>query len=125
MPVDGTHVRIAERASRSTPWTRINTLGFAGAWVDYAAPYGPAYYRKVGDIVYLRGLISTGAVGAICTLPVGFRPQYEPIVVVACFQGSAEIRISTAGVVSLASVTPVGANGTTWTTLTGVTFSTI
>lgn len=31
-------------------------------------------YRKVGDVVQLRGRVGVGAMGIIFTLPVGFRP---------------------------------------------------
>jgi hypothetical protein len=45
-------------------------------WVVYDATYGSAaMYRKVGNIVLVRGLVRNGTVAAtIFTLPAGFRP---------------------------------------------------
>lgn len=109
----------------ATPWTGLFGL-YLNGWVDYSPPYGPAKYRKLAnDVVELRGLVSSGVGAIICQLPVAYRPQYEPIFSVACYFGNAEIRVNTSGQVSLASVTPAGAVGATWTSLTGVRFSTL
>lgn len=43
------------------------------SWVNYGGAYQVAQYRKIGDIVYLRGTIKSGASTA-CGLPVGCRP---------------------------------------------------
>jgi hypothetical protein len=51
----------------NTPWTATNPYGFA-----------PPSYRKVGDIVYLRGTTTSNSVGTststIAVLPLGCRP---------------------------------------------------
>lgn len=125
IPQDLSYATVLSMLNITTPWIPLAGL-YSGGWVDYGAPYGPAKYRKIGnDMVQLRGLIQSGATGVICTLPVGYRPQYEPIISTACYFGNAEIRVNTSGQVSLASVTPAGAVGSTWTSLTGVTFSTL
>ena len=55
-------------------------------WGNFGNGYAPAGYRKIGDIVYLRGLVSGGTVGAILfVLPVGFRPAYNEIFAVDGF----------------------------------------
>lgn len=59
-------------------WTQVTT--FSNSWVNYGAPYPPAMYRRVGDIVDVRGLIKAGTVnasGGCFTLPAGFRPAWQ------------------------------------------------
>jgi hypothetical protein len=56
-----------------TVWTNPT---FTNSWVNFGGGYQVARYRKVGEIVEIEGLISTGTIGlAAFTLPVGFRPQ--------------------------------------------------
>lgn len=59
-------------------WHQIGGVGepaFSGSWVNSAGGSETAAYRKIGDIVYLRGSIKNGTLGATAfTLPVGFRP---------------------------------------------------
>ena len=56
----------------ATPWT---ALTLTAPWVNYGLGWTTAGIRRIGDIVYVRGLIGGGTVGApIATLPVGFRP---------------------------------------------------
>jgi hypothetical protein len=52
-------------------WIPVTT--FLNGWVSYGlqAPQ----YRKVGDIVYLRGALKSGTLAAVAfVLPVGYRP---------------------------------------------------
>jgi len=67
-----------------TPWTAPTLLN---GWVNVAATtWAPAAYRKVGDEVQLRGLISrptavgVGAASIMFNLPSGFRPPVGLIV---------------------------------------------
>jgi hypothetical protein len=89
---------IAEVVSdASPPWI---ALTLTSPWTHYGAPYGPAWYRKVNDEVQLRGLVQNGAAGSvIASMPVGFRPQFEPIFIVSSGTGVGEIRVDTAGAV--------------------------
>ena len=58
-----------------TAWTAVT---FQNSWVNYGSPYGNVMYRKVGDRVFLRGVMKNGTVGAAAfTLPVGFRPPAQ------------------------------------------------
>jgi hypothetical protein len=55
-----------------TAWTAVT---FQNSWANYGSGWQTAQYRKIGDIVYLRGLIAGGASATTAfTLPVGFRP---------------------------------------------------
>jgi hypothetical protein len=54
-----------------TAWTPVV---FQNGWADLAG-WQAMQYRRVGDVVQLRGVITAGAIGAVAfTLPVGFRP---------------------------------------------------
>lgn len=56
-----------------TPWVEVTVL--TGSWVNFGNGYQITRYRKIGDQVYLEGLIAVGVLGQACmTLPVGFRP---------------------------------------------------
>jgi hypothetical protein len=53
-------------------WTGVT---FSNGWSNFGTGYQLAQYRKVGDMVYVRGTITGGAAGTIAfTLPTGFRP---------------------------------------------------
>lgn len=56
-----------------TGWTAPT---FLNSWVNYGAGgWSTAAYRKVGNRVYLRGLVKDGTLGAaVFTLPSGYRP---------------------------------------------------
>ena len=125
-PQDLTSAQMHTLLNLSTPWIAVTGL-YTAPWTDYAAPYGPAKYRKLyNDIVELRGLVQgSSPTGVILTLPVGYRPQYEPIITVACYFGNAEIRVNTSGQVSVAASWGTSVNPALWTSLTGVRFSTL
>lgn len=68
------NARLAALETLTAPstWTAVT---FQNSWMDYGAGYQTVQYRKVGDIVYLRGLMRNGTLAAVAfTLPVGFRP---------------------------------------------------
>lgn len=52
------------------------TPALLNGWVVYDATYGnAAMYRKIGNIVFVRGLIKNGTVGTnMFILPAGYRP---------------------------------------------------
>lgn len=55
-----------------TAWTAVT---FQNSWVNFGSGYQAMEYRKVGDMVQLRGLIKSGTVSTdMFTLPTGFRP---------------------------------------------------
>lgn len=84
IPIPVTKTRIA-----TVPWgipitnevNRLTAVVAATPWVQvtlqngYAHGAPPVMYRKVGDIVYVRGLMTgTGTFVTAFNLPVGFRP---------------------------------------------------
>lgn len=53
-------------------WTAPTLIN---SWTNIGGGFRPAQYRKVGDIVYIRGVINGGVLGATAfVLPLGFRP---------------------------------------------------
>lgn len=63
---------------RPTDWTAPS---LEGTWVNFdATNWQPAQYRKVGEVVMIRGLVKNGTANTtIFTLPVGFRPPLRLI----------------------------------------------
>jgi hypothetical protein len=55
-----------------TAWTAVT---FLNGWSNYGSGFQTMQYRKVGDIVYLRGFVKGGTAStAVFALPVGYRP---------------------------------------------------
>lgn len=62
-----------------TPWTPVT---YTNSWVSYGSPYGGVEYRRLGDVVQLRGSMKNGNnQQSAFTLPVGFRPTTYPLTV--------------------------------------------
>lgn len=91
-------------------WTNPTLLN---SWANFGAPFQTAQYRKIGDMVQLRGLIAGGTLGTNAfVLPSGFRPNAE--LIFASIQSSTanvgRVRIlSTGGVVPSTSTDTPGA----------------
>lgn len=61
-----------------------STLTLESGWVAYGAAHQGPQYKKVGDLVFLRGTVkrTSGSGGVIATLPSGHRPlAYTPVTV--------------------------------------------
>jgi len=84
---------IAPPVTSYPAWTPVT---YQNGWVTFTgAAEQPCQYRKIGDIVYLRGTMSTGTVPAIAfTLPVGFRPPFNlrPLATNSGAAGRADLR---------------------------------
>lgn len=78
-------------------------VGFENSWVNYGAGEQDAQYRKVGDIVELRGVVKSGTVGvnAIFTLPSGYRPPASVAFAVASNDAFGRLLITSGGAVQL------------------------
>lgn len=86
------------------------------SWVNFASGYMTAGYRKVRDIVTLRGTVKLGS-GSIFTLPVGYRPQITsggPLLFTqpasTGVTGIANVEVTAAGVVQVAGYLAGGGN---------------
>jgi hypothetical protein len=69
-----TDIAALKTATTVTPWT---ALTLTNGWTNVGG-FGTAQYRKVGDMVQLRGLVTGGAISAVIgNLPAGFRPLIQ------------------------------------------------
>jgi len=96
-----------------TPWTNATLVN---AWTNAASPMGPLQYRKVGEVVQLRGTVHDNATTAavMTTLPVGFRPPYEMNVATMGYSSGSNtwgvfaLNMPTSGIVQRHGSTPSG-----------------
>lgn len=72
------HDRISslETATSDSGWIDVT---FENSWYDYAGSWDDVQYRKIGDVVHLKGLARKDSAftspDTIFTLPEGFRPE--------------------------------------------------
>jgi len=82
-------------------WTSVS---FSNSWVDYGSSYNACEFRKVGDFVYLRGLMKDGTVTAgAFTLPVNYRPPAHLIFSSVTNTGLGRLDVFSTGAVVLQS----------------------
>lgn len=96
------------------------TPTFQNAWVNFGSGWGVAAYRKRRGIVYLRGLVKTGTLAAIFTLPDGFQPNEQRIFTGFAGTGVARIDVTSAGLVSVIGYGYGGSNS--FVSLAGIAF---
>lgn len=96
-------------------------LSFGSGWANYGGAYQTGQYKKVGDIVFLRGLVArTSGVGTtIATLPVGYRPPAQCLYIMNTDTGAGRLDIQTDGQIIATS------GGTGWVQLDGLSFSVV
>ena len=94
-------------------------LSFGSGWANYGGAYQTGQYKKVGDLVLLRGLVArTSGVGTtIATLPSGFRPAAQCLYIMNTDTGVGRLDIQTDGQIIAIS------GGTGWIQLDGLSFS--
>ena len=109
-------------------WTQVTPIN---SWVNYGGGHQTCAYRKVGDIVYIRGLVKGGtasgtSTGNVFVLPVGMRPSAQEIWTVLASNsvvgdGRARVDVFTDGSVR---VVAMGTNSTTaYLSLAGIAFA--
>lgn len=110
----------------STPsWTAPT---FQNSWTNYGSEWNTAgYYKDANGVVHLRGLVKSGSIGAIFTLPSGYRPTATWLFICASNSsatppGYARVDVNNSGVVSLNTYSANSNNG--WVSLDGITFAT-
>lgn len=118
------------------PWFNATLLN---GWNNLGAPWAITQYRRVGDIVYIRGHVNNAtappatAAQAIFTLPPGYRPAAYEIFGQNCGgtppgYGDAIVRIqvmSDTGNVEVLRANTTGQNPQSYTSLTNMQFSVI
>jgi hypothetical protein len=75
-------------------WHEIGATGepaFENGWSNYAGGYATAAYRKVGNVVYIKGLVKGGTIGnvAVFSFPAGYQPALSRMFVAANAAGTA------------------------------------
>jgi hypothetical protein len=76
--------KLTASAGGGTAWHNFSS--FSNTWTAYGSSYAPPRYRRTNDgVVFLDGMVKAGSSSTsgstICTLPVGFRPAYDTILV--------------------------------------------
>lgn len=113
----------ASTSSLGTSWTG---LSFGTNWLSYGSGLQVGQYKRVGDLVLLRGLVTcTGAWATyttIATLPAGFRPASHLVFWHPCNANDGmRVDITTAGVVTFVATN--GSQTTGWVSLDELCFS--
>ena len=97
-------------------WHEVGSGGvepaFQNSWVNFGATTNSAAFKKIGSVVYLKGLVKSGT-STIFTLPVGYRPAKFANHPTVDNGGGALVNITGAGVVSISN----GVVGTTFVSL--------
>ena len=89
----------------------------SNGWVNFAGGTQPVGYRKIGDVVHLRGCLKSGTVNTtVFTLPAGYRPLTAHIYAHVSNGALARWTINTNGTVVLTA----GSN--VYATLDGIAF---
>jgi hypothetical protein len=95
-------------------------VGFQNSWVNFGGAWQPAGYVKRGDMVSVRGLVSSGTLGAtIFTLPTGYRPPAKMRFPVMNSAAIGIIEIDTDGTIKQAG----SWNANSYLSLSGINFS--
>lgn len=99
----------------------LSSLSFGSGWGNYGSGYANGQYKKVGDLVFVTGLVgrSSGSGTTIATLPSGYRPLARHTFSVRTNSGVGVVDILTTGAIELVS------GGATFTQLSGLVFSTL
>jgi len=123
----GAGVRVLVGSGVAEVVSSTGGAGWVGAtltnsWTNFLAGTALAAYRKVGDVVELRGTVKSGTFGApIFTLPDGHRPPLQEIFYVHASPGGARLDVTPGGAVQVAAYVSSGTNALV--SLAGVRFA--
>jgi hypothetical protein len=95
------------------------SLSLTNGWLNYGGGFNNiGYWRDPFGVVHLRGLIKSGTIAqAACTLPVGYRPQANELIVTAANGAFGFVNIT-----SIGQVIPTAPSSNVWFSLDGITF---
>jgi len=95
------------------------TLSLASGISHYGGDYGQAEYYKIGNIVYVDGLIKgTDGKSHLATLPVGYRPDKRLIFNLNNHTGTYRLDVTVDGIIYWIA----GSRTHNWLSLTGISF---
>ena len=114
----GTEINEVSRSINTA--TIFTSLPYGTGWVDFGSGWEGGDYKRVGDIVMLRGMVArTSGLGTtIATLPAGFRPPDDVMFATATSDYYGSVTVGPAGIVKYEN------GGTVWVSLSNVIFST-
>lgn len=94
-------------------------LAYDTGWADLGGGYQAGQYKKVGDLIFLRGVTTrtSGSTTLIATLPSGYRPPAGHIFPVTANGSFGYVDIGSTGTIVITSGNP-------WVSLDGIVFST-
>jgi hypothetical protein len=100
-------------------WTAVT---YNTGWVDFDAAWTGAQYKKVGDLVFVRGMVkrTSGVATVMFTLPAGYRPTKN--IMFAQLSNSAVARVD---IYPDGTVNMLVGSATDWVNLNGIVFSTL
>lgn len=101
------------------PWYNLSL--FSG-WSNAGSGYQTAQYRKIGDVVHLRGLVVSSSTSSnVAQLPTGYWPTAGRLIF-ALWTGTTNYRVdvTTSGVITCAGWTPASGN---YVALDGIQFT--
>ena len=102
-----------ELVAEDSGWINMELIN---NWGSYTDPYQRAQYRKIGNQVFLRGMILGGKNDTDCViLPEGFRPLFNIYLPIAHDGGVIRTRIYPTGAIKI----PEYSN---WVSLNGLSF---
>ena len=114
----GSGVAEVVSSSGATGWTGAT---LRNSWTNYLAGTAAAQYRKVSDVVEVRGAVKSGS-GVIFTLPAGLRPAMQETFYVYASPGGARVDAMPTGDVQVSAYVSSGTNALV--SLAGIHFST-
>jgi hypothetical protein len=100
-------------------WVNVSGIWGTG-WGNFGSGYQGAQYKRVGDLIILRGMVArTSGVGTtILTMPSGYRPPDDEIHSTTTASGAGTVTSAPNGVMTLATGSAI------WVSLSGVVLST-
>lgn len=102
----------------NTGWISLTPYLVAGM-SNYGSGFADVRFRRLNNRVYLEGLLntsSTGYVGGLANLPVGFRPSKQHVFSAAVHNGVARIDVGPTGLAQIIT----NSGGQPWVSLDGI-----
>ena len=95
---DGRRVLMGTKSYVDTNWV---SPSLDNSWVKYNDTFGTAQYRRVGNVVEIKGLVKDGDIGKnIFVLPEGFRPTNQKLIATQSHDDLGRLDIKTDGSVN-------------------------
>ena len=115
------HTEAGNIAVNSPLGTAFAGLSYNTGWGHYGGSNQTGRYKKIGDIVTVEGLVArtSGSLAIIATLPSGYRPAANHFFPVATNSGPGVVYVDSAGNIGHTS------GGTTWVSLSSISFSVV